>query len=239
MNKIHEALPGAPQGGRVGATLGRWVMDDTWLKRLLTAQRWMSRAYFELRYLRPDPWHLTTSAYERERVQASIGILGDRRYARALEVGCGEGMTTARLVDRCDRIVAVDLSHLALGRARRRVAGTAQVELRPLDVRIGEPPGTYDLVFCAELFYYFNRGEFEDVASRMVRWVAPGGDLCLVHGTSIHDATRRAGGGGSGEMGAGVIHDWFCRRPGLAVLRDRFLPRYRVTLLRRREGPDG
>ena len=224
----------------VAAALRRWVADDTWVKRLLTARRWMSRAYFEARYFIPDPWRLATSLYEHRRFQASMDMLAGRRYGRALEVGCGEGIFTALLLDRCDHVVALDFSRLAVRRARRRLAGNPGVEVRSLDVRVADPGGAFDLVFCAELFYYMSRREFEDVAARMVRWVAPGGDLCLVHGTSVHDAGPRADGTGAiGEMSARVIHDRFCRVPGLSVIHDRRLPRYRLTLLRRLEAPRG
>ena len=216
------------------AALRRWVADETWLKRALTARRWMSRVYFEARYLVPDPWHLTTSPYERERIEGSLDLIAGRRYSTGLEVGCGEGSFTARLLDRCDQIVAVDFSHIALRRARRRFAGEPRVEVRRFDARAENPGRTFDLVFCAELFYYLNREEFEDVASRMIRWVAPGGDLCLVHGTSIHDADHGGGAGGAGAMSARVIHDHFCRACGFTVVRDTFRPRYRLTLLRRK-----
>ena len=240
MNSIPAAAATGPGRPRAAAALRRWVADETWVKRLLTARRWMSRAYFEARYLLPDPWRLATSVYEHRRFQASLDMLAARRYGRALEVGCGEGVFTALLLGRCDHIVALDFSRLAVRRARRRLAGAPGVEVRSLDVRGADPGGVYDLVFCAELFYYMSRREFEEVAARMIRWVAPGGDLCLVHGTSVHDAAPRADGVGAiGEMSARVIHDRFCRVPGLSVIHDRRLPRYRLTLLRRLEAPRG
>jgi SAM-dependent methyltransferase len=206
--------------------LGLWVSDDTPLKRVLTAQSWMIRAYFELRYLVPDPWHLATSDYEWERAETTLAFLGDRQYTRALEVGCGEGFFTARLLDRCDRINAVDFSALALRRARRRFAGNSRVEVTRLDVLREDPGGTFDLIVCAELFYYMNRDQFESVAARIVRWLAPGGDLLLVHGTSDADTASP-----DGRTGCRQIHGHFCRMPVLVVLRDLIQPRYRLTLL--------
>lgn len=222
------------------AAIRRWVADETWLKRALTAQRWMSRMYFEARYVIPDPWRLRTSPYEQERALASLHILGDRRYASAIEVGCGEGIFTARLLDRCEHVVAVDFSALAIRRARRQFASDPRVEVRQLDVRTERLDRTFDLVFCAELFYYLNHAECEVVGAQLVRWVAAGGDLCLVHGTSMHDArpayraSRRRG-----SISARLIHDRFRRMPSLAVVRERELPRYQLTLLRRRGGSYG
>jgi SAM-dependent methyltransferase len=195
----------------------------------------MSRAYFEARYLIPDPWRLATSPYERERARASLEALDGRRYARALEVGCGEGLFTARLLDRCDHIVAVDFSALALRRARRRFAGDRRVEVRRLDVRVEDLNQRFDLVVCAELLYYLNARELELVIEGLVRWVAPHGYLCLVHGTSVHDTAPGSGQERSGSRSAEVLHTRFSRIPDLAVLSDRVFPRYRVTLFRHRE----
>lgn len=248
-----------------GHSLGRWVADDTWLKRILTARSGFVRMYFETRYLRPDPWRLATSAYERERAERTLGLLGTRRYPRALEVGCGEGTFTARLLERCDRITAVDFSALAIARACRRFSSDPRVEVRRLDVLTAAPGGAFDLVVCAELFYYMSRAQFERVIPRVVHWIAPGGDLCLVHGTSVHDGSGRGGdlawmafrrareprfsegvhcglpaGGATAEGGrtsAGQIHDRFCRIPDLAVVQDSWFPRYRLTLLRRTASP--
>jgi len=228
--------------------LARWVADDTPLKRLLTTRGWMVRAYFECRYLTPDPWRLATSPYERERAARTLALLAGRRYRCALELGCGEGFFTARLLEVCDRAVAADFAALALRRARSRFAAEPRVEVRRFDVLRDDPGARFDLVVCAELFYYMNGVQFEAAAPKVAGWVAPGGDLCLVHGTSVHDPAGeapflrpragadqanglRAGGG----TGAAQIHARFCRIPGFALVRDEALPRYRLTLLRREE----
>lgn len=217
----------AGEADTMRALIERWVTDDTPLKRVLTAQSWMIRAYFELRYLIPDPWHLATSDYEWERAETTLAFLGDRRYARALEVGCGEGFFTVRLLPRCESITAVDFSALALRRARGRFAGNTRVEVARLNVLRETPPGIFDLIVCAELFYYMSRDQFESVAPRIVRWLAPGGDLLLVHGTSAADAAST-----DGHTGAHQIHGHICRMPGLLTMKDLVRPRYRLTLLR-------
>lgn len=198
----------------------------------------MIQAYFEARYLIPDPWRLATSLYERERAERSLALLGRRRYATALDLGCGEGTLAARLLDRCDHLVAADFSLLALRRARRRFAGDPRVEVRRLDVLREDPGAAFELVFCGELFYYMSRAQFEHVAPRVARWVAPGGDLCLVHGVSAHDAedAEAASLSSPGRTSARAIHGYFCQMPDMVALRDLTLPRYRLTLLRRRGG---
>jgi SAM-dependent methyltransferase len=232
---VNRSLPLAGVAG-----IRQWIADDTLLKRVLTAQRWMVRAYFEARYVVADPWHLATSAYERERARTTLAVLEGRRYPDAIDVGCGEGIFTAQLLSRCDRIVAVDFSSLAIRRARRRFADDTRVEVRHLDIRSEPLDRSFDLVVCAELFYYFSRPEFEAVGGGLVGLVAPGGDLCLVHGTSVHDAALATGKTAPpGSMSAAAIHDWFGRTRRLAVVRDVVRPRYRITLLRRTQAPRG
>jgi SAM-dependent methyltransferase len=222
------------------AAIRQWVADDTPLKRVLTARRWMVRAYFEARYVVPDPWHLATSAYEQERARATLDVLDERWYPSAIDIGCGEGIFTAHLVDRCDRVTAVDFSSFAIRRARRRFARDPRVDVRHLDIRTEPLDRSFDLVLCAELFYYLSRAEFEAVGGRVAGLVAPGGDLCLVHGTSVHDAALATGGTAPpGSMSAAAIHDWFGRTRRLTAVRDVIRPRYRITLLRRTEVPRG
>jgi hypothetical protein len=132
--------------------------------------------------------------------------------------------------------ISLRFSTLAIRRARRRFAGDPRVDVRQLDIRVEDLSRTFDLVYCAELFYYLNRAESEAVGGRLLQWLAPGGDLCLGHGTSVHDVEPASGGwGGPGSIGAGMIHERFRQAPGLAVVRDLSLPRYRLTVLRRLE----
>ena len=53
----------------------------------------MGAAYFEALYAADeDPWDFTTSAYERAKYDRTVAALGDRRFARGLEVGCSIGV---------------------------------------------------------------------------------------------------------------------------------------------------
>lgn len=66
-----------------------------------------------------DPWHFATSAYERDKYAASLGVL-QSRYSAALEVACSIGVVTRKLSRRCERLLALDPSPDALERARAR-----------------------------------------------------------------------------------------------------------------------
>lgn len=136
--------------------------------------------YFEDKYQSDiDPWQFRSSAYEREKYQATIAALNRPRYARALEVGCSIGVLTQLLAPRCDALVAIDASATAIAAARETVPGnvTLQVATLPQDF----PPGPYDLIVLSEVLYYFVEADLQRVAKLCREALAPGGDIIACH----------------------------------------------------------
>jgi len=89
----------------------------------------------------------------------------------------------------------MEVSEVAVRRARERLAALTNVEWVCDDIRSWEPPEPgFDLVVLAEVLYYldkpFSRSEFERLFSRVVGWMSPGGRLVLVHGF-VGDRQRR------------------------------------------------
>ncbi len=149
--------------------------------------RLFTRRYFEWRYrLSPDPWGYESSPYERRKYERTLKILPEgRRYRRALEVGCSVGVFTRMLAERgvVEEIVGLDVSERALERARRRLAPFEHVRLKRADVT-REPlggPSSYDLIFCAELLFYFGEAQLRAVRAKLARALEPGGHLVLVN----------------------------------------------------------
>jgi Methyltransferase domain/PEP-CTERM motif len=52
-------------------------------------------------------------------------LLLSRRYKRALDLGCGLGNLTGRLRNHADRVLGIDLSHVAIAQATRDTTGRA------------------------------------------------------------------------------------------------------------------
>ncbi len=130
-----------------------------------------------------DPFRYRGSPYELERLGAMERAVSDRRWARALEVGCAEGDFTERLARHAAAVTAVDISSVALERARRRLPGVAFVEA---DLRDWSSPEAYDLIVLGDVLYYLDkpmvREAFEDVFPRVAGRLAPAGRLVLAHG---------------------------------------------------------
>jgi SAM-dependent methyltransferase len=113
-----------------------------------------AQAFFDDLWARGDYWQLETSPFERAKYAREIEMLGDRRYGRVLEVGCGAGAFTRMLAAVSDQILAVDVSPVAIERARRAPA-TAGVEFRVMNIMsAGLDAAAYDLVVMSETVYY-------------------------------------------------------------------------------------
>ena len=138
-----------------------------------------ARAFFDGLWADGDPWELDGSELDQRRYARQVELLADRRYSRALEIGCGAAAFTERLAPVCDELVALDVSRHAIERARAE-EGVGNVEFRlanamELDL---EQEGTWDLIVLAETAYYLG-------------WLYPMFELgWLAH--SLHEATGRA-----------------------------------------------
>lgn len=133
-----------------------------------------------------DPYDYASAPYEAARLKAMEQALGQRRHGRAVEIGCAEGFFTLVLAERADSVEAVDISLVALERARRRLAGRANVSFHEADARDWAPNAPADLVVLGDVLYYLDKplvtAEFQAVLARIRGWLVPGGRLILAHG---------------------------------------------------------
>lgn len=149
-------------------------------------------------FFRKDPDHgrYDTLEFEKRRFALMHGFLEDRRYGRALEVGCAQGHFTDKLSTLCDRVVAMDVSDAAIEYARRNLGDRKGVSLVRANVRdwVPEGGGGFDLIVLSEVLYHL--GERADVLKAlgigvgsilspllecMAAALPPGGRLLLAH----------------------------------------------------------
>lgn len=125
--------------------------------------------------------------------------LGDRRWRRVVDVGCGSGAGGILLAGRADEVVLADINPaaLALARANAALAGASNVVTTRSDVLAGVA-GDIDLVIANPPYladdlgraYRDGGGELgTGLACRIVdealERLAPGGELALYTGTPI------------------------------------------------------
>jgi SAM-dependent methyltransferase len=101
-------------------------------------------------------------------------VRGLGRAERALDLGAGDGRLTVEL-DAGD-VVAADVSQVALGRARSRVARALRVHVRP-DEPLPLPDGDFDLVLCADTIEHVR--DVQLLLSEARRLLSPGGRLAV------------------------------------------------------------
>ncbi len=149
-----------------------------------------------------DPWGYCTSEYERKKYAATLAALPRRRHGLCLEVGCSIGVFTGQLAERCEHVVAIDLSLGALELARRRLQGAPNVDLLRAGFPEETPPGAWDLIVCSEILYYLQPPQFEEA----VGWIK----AQLSHGASVLAVSWR-GVGREEPMLGDAVHDRLAR----------------------------
>jgi predicted TPR repeat methyltransferase len=85
---------------------------------------------------------------------ALSALVPGRRFASALDLGCGTGLMGMALRDRVDCLAGVDLSAAMIAKARERGLYDALVVDDALATLGREPPGGFDLIVAADALVY-------------------------------------------------------------------------------------
>lgn len=137
-----------------------------------------------------DRWSFETSDYERKRLDFLAAFLADRRYRRAVEIGCGAGALTERLEPFVDDLHALDVAAAAIARAEERLGprgrrGGVTFLAANAMTHDFEATGPWDLIVLSETIYClgwlypaFEVGLF---ALALAASLAPGGRLLLAN----------------------------------------------------------
>src|SRR3981189_3014906 len=120
-------------------------------------------ADFNLYYAAPDPWHISHARFRdkvlRRRLKPFI------RDKSVLELGCGEGHLSQTIFSKARSVVGIDISDVAIARAKSRNLPNARFE--SADFLQASFEG-YDLIAAIECVYYLSLPEqgafFEKVA---------------------------------------------------------------------------
>ena len=185
-----------------------------------------------------DPWGYETG-YERRKYEQTLSLVPSAPSA-VLELACAEGHFTERLASVAGRVVATDVSDLALERARARCAGSGNVEFLKHDLFADTIEGLWPVIVCSEVLYYAGElADLDPVVQRIVRALEPGGVLVTGHANLVVDDADAPGFDWGEAFGAlGIQHALLAT--GLVALEEEILtPMYRVQRYRRRSGRGG
>jgi len=127
-----------------------------------------------------DPWGFRVSPYEREKYRATLAALPRERYAVGIEVGCSIGELTRLLSSRCDRVIGIDVSTVALSEAARRNCDLENVSFFQGEVPRAWPDISADLIVLSEVLYFLSRKEISALAECILS-SCPEADCILVN----------------------------------------------------------
>lgn len=142
------------------------------------------RTHFDLLYRNsPDPWGYEIRWYEKRKRAILLASLSRPRYGLGYEPACGNGVLTAELALRCDRLVASDMSPAAVALSRKRLGTSPGVGIScatiPDDWIDEKLP--CDLIVISEIGYYLADAELQRLAKRIEASLAPDGELVACH----------------------------------------------------------
>lgn len=143
------------------------------------AGTWDESVFERLHRSADDPWSVTTSEYERRKRRRTLDALPAARFARAFEPGCSVGELTAALSERCDEVLAVDVSPTAVRRARARTEDSPTVRIEQRGVPEWWPDGSFDLIVLSEMCYFLQPDTLRRLLSRTRDSLRPGGWVLL------------------------------------------------------------
>lgn len=183
-------------------------------------------AYFERFHQdNADPWGLDNKWYEKRKREVLMATLPRERARRVLEIGCSTGAITARLRERADHVLAVDVSETALAKAADRLGGDPGVELRRTHLPAEYPDGQFDLVVLSEVGYYMSQSDFSQTLDRMVDSVSDGDVFVSCHYRRQHEGLPL-----SGES----VHAQIAGRPELMQIARHVEPSFLIEVFFRR-----
>ena len=143
---------------------------------------------------------------ERRRHAVAVEMLDqwiDGSRPDALEIGCGEGRFTELLCARCAPVLAVDISGVALERARERLAHIPHVRFDRYDIRRDPALGAYDVVVCMDVMTEIYRPLAKRRAMRTAANCVANGGALLVSEPFQDPLVERAA--WAGPMGRGAF----------------------------------
>ena len=146
----------------------------------------VSAEYFEKLYAESkDPWNFERSTYEQNKYKNTLKAIPKGKLKKALEIGCSNGVFTSMFAPRCEDLLAIDLSKVALESAKERCAEISNCRFLQWDIAQGLPENNFDSIILSEVGYYFKKEKLREIFKEIADKLLPKGILVMVHWTSF------------------------------------------------------
>ena len=160
-----------------------------------------SESYFDALYKdNTDPWQYKTRWYEKRKRDICLAILPQSQYKNAIELGCGNGVLSELLAQRCQALVSIDGNQRAVQLTKARLAEVSHVkviqgvipnrlmtlkdavmEAYPLSDGMSTNKSPFDLIVISEILYYLSPNDIDTVIAWTQQNLAIGGTLLCCH----------------------------------------------------------
>lgn len=137
--------------------------------------------YFDELYASEDPYGYRDRWYEQRKRSLLLASLPLARYRSAWELGCSNGELTVELGQRCDRVLATDLSERAVTLTRERSAHLDNVTAQQATHPVEWPDETFDLIVFSEIGYFLSQPDLDMSCARMRNALHAAGTLIACH----------------------------------------------------------
>ena len=199
----------------------KWNWAKISLYQKLFGRYYTSKYFDHFFAATPDPWGFREGAIALERRRLIIELLSRRRYSRLLEIGCAEGWMTLMLANLADEVVSVDLSVVALERARKQCSDLRNVTFERMDLIVDPlPVGLFDCILCAGVLVYLPIDVQRNTCQKIIASLRCGGELLLEH-------SRRPF---PGEVAGLEVHSLYRRNPELSEIHNHEEAEYAISL---------
>jgi 2-polyprenyl-3-methyl-5-hydroxy-6-metoxy-1,4-benzoquinol methylase len=178
-----------------------------------------------------DPWDSVNPrfSYQRRKYDTVMSLLPDRRFGRALDLGCGLGALSSLLSTRADSVLGLDVAQTAVDHARKRHAARSNLSFQRGDILnlSNGLNGQFNILMIADTLYYLP--STSDVSlDAIVDKIA---DLLAADGICVLTNHLFAFGWDKATRLSRRIHRAFCRSPRFRLISKHWRPFFLTTLL--------
>lgn len=119
-----------------------------------------STYFFDLLYrLLNDPFQINHSPYEIKKFNQMLESIPPGDYAHCLDIGCGTGLLTSKLLSISSKVTGIDLSLRAINLAQDKYKQQSRLTFISADICSYQSDSKYDLFICSEILYYLQPKE--------------------------------------------------------------------------------
>ena len=162
-----------------------------------------AQTYFDSLYdCNNDPWQYQTRWYEKRKRDICLAVLPQAQYRRAIELGCGNGVFSELLAERCQHLISLDGNEQAVQLARQRLTPLSHVDviqgiiphalsnlanltnLTETDLSSTsdlDHHASFDLIVISEILYYLSPSDIDAVIAWAKQYLTPNGTLLCCH----------------------------------------------------------